>query len=103
MKKEDVEKVTMTDAKEIIYIENRDRKTFVVSASGEYTVNKPFKDIKLLVMEEGEFIESHKSFVVNKRFLESFDKTTAVLKCGEKSYTVHISRRKYYEFRKKME
>ena len=90
------------DIDKIIYMENCDRKTFVVCEKGEFTVNKTFKEMKEIVAEKGGFVESHKSFVVNKRFVEGYDKTTVFLKCGDRRYSVHISRRKYEEFVKKM-
>ncbi len=76
--------------KEILFFESRNKKTFLVTLSKEYTVNKSLDSLE----EDGitDFVRTHRSFYVNSKHIRECDysKMLIVLDDGTK---VFVSRR----------
>ncbi|MDU7068915.1 MAG: response regulator transcription factor [Clostridium perfringens] len=80
----------------IIYMESLNKKVILHKISGELDeINCIFKDIYEKVKEYG-FIRCHKSFIVNSKYVQSFNKLECIL---QKNIIIPIGRKYSKEFR----
>lgn len=87
----------------IIYIENSNRHTYVVTREDAFIVEEPFAEVKALLEKESDsFVLAHQSFFVNLKYVSYYDNTVVKLAHRDKEYDVHMSRRKYADFDNKM-
>lgn len=87
----------------IMYIENSNRHTYVVTKEDAFIADEPFAEVKaLLEKESNSFILTHQSFFVNIKYVSYYDNTIVKLTYKDRVYEVHMSRRKYADFNEKM-
>lgn len=92
----------MVDSSDIIYICIEQRKTYI------YTYNKIIKsnetfDYWIKLLGNVNFVQSHQSFMVNLEYVKSCSLTSVKLVCKDKTWQVHMSKRKYGAFNKAFE
>lgn len=104
VKGEDYNNETLVmDEKSIIYIENRDRGTFLVTSGGNFLIDENFGRMCTFLEElDNGFVRSHQSFMVNGNFVVSYDERRVVLISGKKRFEVYTSRRRFKGLREKM-
>lgn len=83
---------------DIIYLSIDDRKIIVHTLERDYESSKNMEWWKKQLNPDL-FAQSHKSYLVNLRYVTNFDKTTVTLKCGGKIYKLYVSQRKYVKFK----
>ncbi|MBQ8540317.1 MAG: response regulator transcription factor [Clostridia bacterium] len=87
----------------IVFIENSNRHTYVVTKDGAFVAEEPFSAVKAMLEDVSDaFVLTHQSFFVNIKYVSYYDSTTVKLTCDGKEYKVHMSRRKYARFDDKM-
>lgn len=87
----------------IIYIENSDRHTYVVTKEDAFIAEEPFAEVKALLEKESDsFVLAHQSFFVNLKYVSYYDNTVVRLVHKDKEYEVHMSRRKFANFEEKL-
>lgn len=90
-------------ANSIMYIENKNRHTRIVTINGEIMVEEPFSVVKTLIENETEtFVLTHQSYFVNVKYVSEYDNATVKVRGKGKEYTVHMSRRRFKTFEDKM-
>lgn len=95
-------KLTISSAS-IIYIENSNRHTYVVTRDNSFLAEEPFSMVKALIEKVSDaFVLTHQSFFVNIKYVSYYDNTKVKLTDGDKEYEVHMSRRKYAAFDDRM-
>ena len=87
--------------RDILYLTPDSKRCRIVTTHGEYLTKTAFKDMKDLLIDKY-FCECHGSYCVNLQYVESFNSKSVYLSSGDKTYTVHMSRRRYKDFRKKL-
>lgn len=85
-------------AEEIICIETSQRKTIVHTIDGEFISNKNIEYWRQTLSLPC-FFSTHRSFIVNMRFVYSIGKDAIILRYKDKSLEVFLSRRKYTQFK----
>ena len=87
----------------VLYIENSNRHTLVVTREEEFLAEESFSVVKAMIEEESDsFALTHQSFFVNLGYVSYYDNKVVKLTHKEKEYGVHMSRRKYAPFEDKM-
>lgn len=87
----------------IIYIENSNRHTYVVTKEDAFIADEPFAEVKALLEKESDsFALAHQSFFVNLKYVSYYDNTVVRLANKDKEYEVHMSRRKFANFEEKL-
>lgn len=89
--------VSTTD---IVYCENSNRKTKIVTQSGEYFSKEKLRDWRVR-LDDVKFYSPHASYIVNLNYIVSFNRSSLTLKWGEKQSTVSISAKHQKEFRQR--
>ncbi len=84
------------DADEVIYIEADKKYTVVRTTTGQYRSSKPISQF-FLEINNSHFFQTHRSYILNMKYVSSIDKRTINLTNGEK---VLCSAQKYDEFLK---
>lgn len=91
--------VVVRQAEEIIYIETDRRKTNIVTVDQVYETVQPMRDWNAL-LRIGCFFQTHRSFIVNMRYVTSFTKDTVNLTgSGGQAYTAYLTKRNYFSFK----
>lgn len=85
-------------AEEIICVETTQRKTVICTIDEDFTSNKSIESWRQ-TLNLPCFFSTHRSFIVNMRFVYSIGKDTVVLKCGDRQIEAFLSRRKYTLFK----
>ena len=88
--------VTAVYTRDIIFVEAKDRKVFV------YTKHCIYESIQKLdywinKLPSNSFFQSHRSYIVNFRFVSHFDNT--LIHLCENQYTAYLTRRKFTAFK----
>lgn len=88
--------VTMVYTRDIVLVEAKERKVFV------YTKDKIYESIQKMdfwieKLPSNSFFQSHRSYIVNLRFVSHFDNTLIHL-CNDR-FTAYLTRRKYVSFK----
>ena len=88
--------VTMVYTRDIVLVEAKERKVFV------YTKDKIYEAIQKMdfwieKLPSNSFFQSHRSYIVNLRFVSHFDNTLIHL-CNDR-FTAYLTRRKYVSFK----
>lgn len=87
----------------VIYIENSNRHTHIVTTEYDFIAEEPFVGVKSNIEKEvNYFAETHQSFFVNMRYVTHYDRTDVVLSYAGREYKVDMSRRKYNAFDEKI-
>lgn len=91
--------MTVRQAEDILYIEAIKRRTQVLTVDQVYESPHPMRDWQNL-LQIGCFYQTHRSFLVNMRYVVSFDKDTVKLESpnGQK-YTAYLTKRNYSAFK----
>ena len=89
------------EADNIMFIENRDRKTKIITKKRVFFATEGYKVLRQNLLSYNDFCESHQSFIVNLNYLTKYNKEIIRLEYGSSHYEVLVSRRKYKEFDKK--
>ena len=84
------------EADEVIYIEADKKYTIVRTTTGQYRSTKPISQF-FLEINNSHFFQTHRSYILNMKYISSIDKKTIILTNGEK---VLCSSQKYDEFLK---
>lgn len=92
------EGVFVRRSEEIICVETIQRKTIV------HTVDRDFVSTQTLevwrqILNLPCFYATHRSYIINMRFVYSIKKDSVRLKCGDHQLTAFLSRRKYAQFK----
>lgn len=92
------EGVFVRRSEELICVETTQRKTIV------HTVDKDFVSTQTLefwrqILNLPCFYATHRSYIINMRFVYSIKKDSVRLKCGDRQFTAFLSRRKYAQFK----
>ena len=85
-------------AEEIVCVETAQRKVMVYTTDGLFVSNKNIEYWRQ-VLTFPCFYSTHRSFVINMRFVYNISKDTVVLKYCGKEKTTFLSRRKYSQFK----
>lgn len=88
--------VTMVYTRDIVLVEAKERKVFV------YTKDKIYEAIQKMdfwieKLPSNSFFQTHRSYIVNLRFVSHFDNTLIHL-CNDR-FTAYLTRRKYVSFK----
>ncbi len=88
--------VSCVPISDIIYVEAKDRKVIV------HTLNTAFESVHNIqywaeTLTNPCFFQSHRSYIVNMQYVNSFDHTLIYLL--DKQYTAYLTRRKYTQFK----
>ena len=84
------------DADDVIYLESDGRNTTVRTVTGQYRSNKRISDYYAEI-NNSHFFRTHRSYILNMKYVSSIEKKTVVLRNGEK---VICSAQNYEEFLK---
>lgn len=83
----------------IIYIENSDRHTKIITEKYEFIARENFAYIKKLISQRADFfISPHSSLFVNYKYIRYYDKYSVSLTKDENIIKLDISRRYYSDF-----
>lgn len=85
---------------DILYLTIDNRKTKIITKSGEYISNKKFDYWKKHLKTYDYFAQSHYSFIVNLKNATDFTKSEITLSFGSEKVKVPISRNYYTSFKK---
>lgn len=85
----------------IIYITTEGRYCRIVTINGEYMAAESFKEFRDKLNTKT-LCSCHGSYCINLNYVEKYTKSEVYLCYGKKRYKVHISRRKYAEFKEQM-
>lgn len=90
------EETTVLYMQDIIFVEARERKIFV------YTKDKIYEAVEKMpywteTLPSNVFFQSHRSYIVNLRFVSKYDST--VIHLYENRYTAYLTRRKFTAFK----
>ncbi len=84
---------------EIVVAETMGRKVVLRAVDGEYVSLQSMKHWETL-LETPSFYQTHRSFIVNMKYVRSISKTMVKLRAPEgKEYTAYLARRRYQDFR----
>ncbi len=84
---------------DIIYIETSGRNVLIHTNSQVFTTSKPIEYWQQR-LNPYTFFLTYRSYIVNLRYISSFNQTTVYLKSlSEEIFSVYLSRRKYTEFK----
>lgn len=87
----------------ILYIENKNRHTRIVTSNGEIMVEEPFSAVKALIEKEAEtFVLTHQSYFVNVKYVSGYNNKMVTVGSKGKEYEVYMSRRRVKSFEDKM-
>lgn len=86
------------DAEDIICFESDSRRTAIHTLGGKI-LGKSGIEFWSKSIDVPSFFETSRGFIVNMKYVSSFDKETVKLTCGEYSVDAYLSRRKYRSFR----
>lgn len=84
------------NTEDIIMIEARNKKVFIITEDGEYSVGQSLNYWEEII-NMGCFFRSHRSYIVNFRYVSKFDKYCIYL--AKKKYKAYLTARKYKLFR----
>ncbi len=87
-------------AKEIALVEIYGRKTSVVAKSGVYTTALKMSEWKEK-LRASYFFSPHSSYIVNLNFVDTYKRSSIMIKCSNETYYVPISAKNQAEFRKR--
>lgn len=91
--------IIVRQAEEIVYIETDRRKTNIITADQVYETVHPMRDWDAL-LQIGCFFQTHRSFIVNMRYVTSFTKDIVTLADpGGQTYTAYLTKRNYSSFK----
>lgn len=85
-------------AEEIIYVEAINRKSLIYTTDGTLESNKPLSYWSTILSLPC-FYCTHRSFVVNLRFVYTIQKDCVYLKHNKRTFCAYLSRRKYTNFK----
>lgn len=85
-------------AEEIVYVETAERKVIVHTTDEEFVSSKNI-DYWRQTLNLPCFYSTHRSYIINMRYVFNIYKDTIVLKYADKEKTVFLSRRKYSQFK----
>lgn len=94
---ENKDTLTQISESDIIYIEAQLRTTIVHTISGEYPAEKTIHSW-VETLNPGSFFQTHKSYIVNMKYVVQFSHGTISFSAGQES--AYLSRRKYNPFKK---
>ncbi len=85
---------------DIIYVSIEGKKVDVHTAPfGTIRTNKPF-DYWLEILDSCLFVQTHRSYIVNMRYIRSYTANSVTLICKDKKHEVYISKRRLSQFKK---
>ena len=91
--------VIIRQAEDIIYIETDRRKTNIITVDQVYETVHPMRDWESL-LRIGCFFQTHRSFIVNMRYVTAFTKDIVTLADpGGQTYTAYLTKRNYSSFK----
>lgn len=91
--------IIVRQAEEIVYIETDRRKTNIITVDQVYETVHPMRDWDDL-LQIGCFFQTHRSFIVNMRYVTSFTKDTVTLAGPDgQAYTAYLTKRNYSSFK----
>lgn len=85
-------------AEEIVCVETSQRKVLIHTIDGEFTSNKNMEYWRQMLTLPC-FFSTHRSFIVNMRFVYCIHKDTVTLRYGSRVKEAFLSRRKYTQFK----
>lgn len=83
---------TFLSISDIVYIETKDKKVYAHTYNESYSSNYSFNELLEIVKNKG-FVQTHKSFLVNCRYVVDFSSTYVKLVCNDKNFEAYVSRR----------
>lgn len=86
-------------AEEIIFVERTGRKVVVHTTDGDYISTDSFS-YWASVLTLPCFYPTHRSFIVNMRFVTAIEKDRVQLKYNHFTFCAYLTRRKYTDFRR---
>lgn len=86
-------------AEEIIFVELISRKVIIHTTDGDYLSTDSFS-YWLQALTLPCFYMTHRSFIVNMRFVTAIEKDRVQLKYNELTFCAYLTRRKYTDFKK---
>ena len=91
--------IIVRQAEEIVYIETDRRKTNIITVDQVYETVHPMRDWDAL-LQIGCFFQTHRSFIVNMRYVTAFTKDIVTLADpGGQTYTAYLIKRNYSSFK----
>lgn len=91
--------MVIRQAEDILYIEAIQRRTRVVAVDQTYESPRPMRDW-LNLLQIGCFYQTHRSFLVNMRYVDYFNKDTVRLTSPNgQTYTAYLTKRNYSSFK----
>lgn len=85
----------------IIYITPSNKHCKIVTIQDEYIVTETFKEIRGKFTTQN-FCDCHGSYCVNLNYVEKYTKSVVYMRYENKKYEVHMSRRRYSNFKEQM-
>lgn len=91
--------VIVRQAEDIVFVETERHKTKVVTIDAAYAVHSPIRMWNDL-LQIGCFYQTHRSFIVNMRYVGEFTKDTVKLNLPDgQTYSAYLTKRRYSEFK----
>lgn len=92
------EGVFVRRSEEIVCVESVQRKTIIHTVDRDFTSTQTMEAWRQ-TLNLPCFYTTHRSYMVNMRFVYSIEKDVVRLKCGDRQLTAFLSRRKYAQFK----
>ena len=91
--------VIVRQAEDIVFVETERHKTKVVTIDAVYAVNSPMRMWNDL-LQIGGFYQTHRSFIVNMRYVGEFTKDTVKLNLPDgQTCSAYLTKRRYSDFK----
>ena len=92
------EGIVVRRAEEIICVEATQRKSLLHTTTGDLLSTDGIEHWRQMLTLPC-FYVSHRSFIVNMRFVSAIEKDVVILKCGEQQIRAFLTRRRYTHFK----
>ena len=92
------EGIVVRRAEEIICVEATQRKSLLHTTTGDLLSTDGIEHWRQMLTLPC-FYVSHRSFIVNMRFVSAIEKDVVILKCGEQQIRAFLTRRRYTQFK----
>lgn len=91
--------VIVRQAEDIVFVETERHKTKIVTIDAVYEVNSPLRMWNDL-LQIGGFYQTHRSFIVNMRYVGEFTKDTVKLNLPDgQTCSAYLTKRRYSDFK----
>ena len=90
---------TLVQADSILCVERVSGKVFVIQGNQTLDTTMKFEELAGILLQLPSFFQSHRSFIVNLKYVSEYRRDCILLKAGEKTVNAYLTKRKLKEFR----